>query len=184
MSKYRRVEHGPLHPRIRVPDFIADSSPRVPSSTKARNDHRAHTCSKWQTGNYPLLQLLINAPLTATPAGALSSASWSSASSPSPRGSSVPKARTKRTSPSNHRPIHSRPLTRLHSVWRSTIILSAASCWLMWGTCWKRTNGRDLELTSWTAITFLAQWHPLISPQRKDLRPEFNQGPAAGNSFL
>ncbi|KAK4499462.1 hypothetical protein PRZ48_009977 [Zasmidium cellare] len=52
------------------------------------------------------------------------------------------------------------------AVWRSTIILSAASCWLMW------------------AITFLAQWHPLIAPERKDLRPEFNQGPAAGNSFL
>ncbi|EME79700.1 uncharacterized protein MYCFIDRAFT_37797, partial [Pseudocercospora fijiensis CIRAD86] len=50
------------------------------------------------------------------------------------------------------------------TVWRSTIILSAASCWLMW------------------AITFLAQWHPLISPERNDLRPEFNQGPVKGGS--
>ncbi|KAL9531691.1 V-type proton ATPase subunit [Sphaerulina musiva] len=40
------------------------------------------------------------------------------------------------------------------SVWRSTIILSTASCWLMW------------------AITFLAQWHPLIVPERSDLRME------------
>lgn len=40
------------------------------------------------------------------------------------------------------------------TVWRSTIILSTASCWLMW------------------AITFLAQWHPLIVPERSDLRME------------
>ncbi|PPJ58853.1 hypothetical protein CBER1_09262 [Cercospora berteroae] len=40
------------------------------------------------------------------------------------------------------------------TVWRSTIILSTASCWLMW------------------AITFLAQWHPLIVPERSDLRLE------------
>ncbi|KAI5366122.1 Putative ATPase, V0 complex, subunit e1/e2 [Septoria linicola] len=40
------------------------------------------------------------------------------------------------------------------TVWRSTIILSTASCWLMW------------------AITFLAQWHPLIVPERSDLRQE------------
>ncbi|KAK4629013.1 V-type proton ATPase subunit e [Fulvia fulva] len=45
------------------------------------------------------------------------------------------------------------------AVWRSTIILATASCWLMW------------------AITFLAQWHPLINPERKDLRPEFNRVP-------
>ncbi|KAF2188719.1 hypothetical protein K469DRAFT_565303, partial [Zopfia rhizophila CBS 207.26] len=40
------------------------------------------------------------------------------------------------------------------TVWRSTLILSAVSCYLMW------------------AITFLAQWHPLISPIRYDIRPE------------
>ncbi|KAK8207524.1 ATP synthase subunit H-domain-containing protein [Phyllosticta capitalensis] len=46
------------------------------------------------------------------------------------------------------------------TVWRSTLILSAWSCYLMW------------------AITFLAQWHPLINPRRSDLRPEL-EGSAA-----
>ncbi|KAL3466316.1 V-type proton ATPase subunit E [Aspergillus heterothallicus] len=40
------------------------------------------------------------------------------------------------------------------TLWRSTLILSLASCYLMW------------------AITFLAQWHPLIAPRRADIRPE------------
>ncbi|KAF2236972.1 hypothetical protein EV356DRAFT_530483 [Viridothelium virens] len=40
------------------------------------------------------------------------------------------------------------------SVWRSTLILSASSCFLMW------------------AITFLAQLHPLIQPIRSDLRAD------------
>ncbi|KAL4875305.1 V-type proton ATPase subunit E [Aspergillus karnatakaensis] len=40
------------------------------------------------------------------------------------------------------------------TLWRSTIILSIASCYLMW------------------AITFLAQWHPLIAPKRADIRPD------------
>ncbi|KAK2067608.1 hypothetical protein P8C59_001331 [Phyllachora maydis] len=40
-------------------------------------------------------------------------------------------------------------------LWRSSIILSLVSCYLMW------------------AITFLAQLHPLIEPRRSDLRPEF-----------
>ncbi|KAL5119142.1 H(+)-transporting V0 sector ATPase subunit e [Pleosporales sp. CAS-2024a] len=44
------------------------------------------------------------------------------------------------------------------TVWRSTLILSAAAMYIMW------------------AITFLAQLHPLISPQRNGLRPELNQG--------
>ncbi|KAF2637614.1 hypothetical protein P280DRAFT_472304 [Massarina eburnea CBS 473.64] len=45
------------------------------------------------------------------------------------------------------------------TIWRSTLVLSAASMYIMW------------------AITFLAQLHPLISPYRKDLRdPEqFNR---------
>lgn len=43
-------------------------------------------------------------------------------------------------------------------VWRSSLILSAWSCYLMW------------------AITFLAQWHPLINPRRSDLRPEGGEG--------
>lgn len=35
-----------------------------------------------------------------------------------------------------------------------------------------------------TAITFLAQWHPLIQPQRSDLRPEYihHEGPG-GSRF-
>ncbi|KAK9596405.1 H(+)-transporting V0 sector ATPase subunit e [Aspergillus fumigatus] len=40
------------------------------------------------------------------------------------------------------------------TLWRSTLILSLASCYLMW------------------AITFLAQWHPLIVPKRSDIRPD------------
>ncbi|KAL2834476.1 ATPase, V0 complex, subunit E1/e2 [Aspergillus cavernicola] len=40
------------------------------------------------------------------------------------------------------------------TLWRSTLILSLASCYLMW------------------AITFLAQWHPLIAPRRADIRPD------------
>ncbi|PLN76589.1 ATPase, V0 complex, subunit E1/e2 [Aspergillus taichungensis] len=39
------------------------------------------------------------------------------------------------------------------TLWRSTLILSFASCYLMW------------------AIVFLAQWHPLIVPKRSDIRP-------------
>jgi len=34
------------------------------------------------------------------------------------------------------------------------------------------------------AITFLAQWHPLISPERNDLRPEYNNGPVKSPSFF
>ncbi|KFY59607.1 hypothetical protein V496_05642 [Pseudogymnoascus sp. VKM F-4515 (FW-2607)] len=41
------------------------------------------------------------------------------------------------------------------TVWRSTLILSFASCYIMW------------------AITFLAQLHPLINPKRSNLRPEY-----------
>ncbi|KAA6415006.1 MAG: V-type proton ATPase subunit e [Lasallia pustulata] len=41
-----------------------------------------------------------------------------------------------------------------NTVWRSTLILSFASCYIMW------------------AITFMAQWHPLIAPRRADWRPE------------
>ncbi|KAH9824459.1 putative vacuolar (H+)-ATPase subunit e isoform B [Teratosphaeria destructans] len=79
------------------------------------------------------------------------------------------------------------------TVWRSTLILSAWSCWLMWGK-WMEAAGAqdDLEghvggrmwktrdrVLTWrhTAITFLAQWHPLIVPERNDLRPEYANGP-------
>ncbi|KAF4556390.1 ATP synthase subunit H-like protein 2 [Elsinoe fawcettii] len=41
------------------------------------------------------------------------------------------------------------------TVWRSSLILSAGFCYLMW------------------LVVFLAQWHPLIKPERSDLRPEF-----------
>ena len=34
------------------------------------------------------------------------------------------------------------------------------------------------------AITFLAQWHPLIAPERADLRPEYNGGPVASNGMF
>ncbi|KAF4512995.1 hypothetical protein G6O67_000318 [Ophiocordyceps sinensis] len=40
-------------------------------------------------------------------------------------------------------------------LWRSSLILSIVSCYLMW------------------AITFLAQLHPLIVPRRSDLREQF-----------
>ncbi|KAG5983853.1 hypothetical protein E4U55_007003 [Claviceps digitariae] len=40
-------------------------------------------------------------------------------------------------------------------LWRSSLILSIVSCYLMW------------------AITFLAQLHPLIEPKRNNLREEF-----------
>lgn len=39
-------------------------------------------------------------------------------------------------------------------------------------------------LTSSIAITFLAQWHPLINPERNDLRPEYNNGPAKSNGMF
>ncbi|KAF2805505.1 uncharacterized protein BDZ99DRAFT_395664, partial [Mytilinidion resinicola] len=45
------------------------------------------------------------------------------------------------------------PKGETQTVWRSTLVLSAVAMFLMW------------------AITFLAQWHPLIAPRRLDLRP-------------
>ncbi|KAJ5112581.1 ATPase V0 complex subunit E1/e2 [Penicillium argentinense] len=45
------------------------------------------------------------------------------------------------------------PKNDSRTVWRSTLILSFVSCYLMW------------------AIVFLAQLNPLISPKRADIRP-------------
>ncbi|KAF2423485.1 hypothetical protein EJ08DRAFT_447959 [Tothia fuscella] len=42
------------------------------------------------------------------------------------------------------------------TVWRSSLILSAWAMFLMW------------------AITFMAQWHPLISPIHNSLRPGYD----------
>ncbi|BDD56150.1 H(+)-transporting V0 sector ATPase subunit e [Monascus purpureus] len=39
------------------------------------------------------------------------------------------------------------------TLWRSSLILAFAACYLMW------------------AITFLSQLHPLIVPMRSDIRP-------------
>ncbi|KAJ5510066.1 ATPase, V0 complex, subunit E [Penicillium expansum] len=39
------------------------------------------------------------------------------------------------------------------TLFRSTLILTFVSCYLMW------------------AIVFLSQWHPLIAPKRSDIRP-------------
>ncbi|KAK9379785.1 ATP synthase subunit H-domain-containing protein [Kockiozyma suomiensis] len=44
------------------------------------------------------------------------------------------------------------------TVWRSSIILTLAMCYIMW------------------ALTYLSQLHPLIQPMRSDLRPEFAEG--------
>lgn len=41
------------------------------------------------------------------------------------------------------------------TVWRSTVSLSLAMMFLMW------------------AFTYLCQLHPLVSPKRSDLRPEY-----------
>merc|ERR1712093_275581 len=44
------------------------------------------------------------------------------------------------------------PKGETQTIWRSSLILSFASCYIMW------------------AITFLAQWHPLIEPRASGLR--------------
>ncbi|RPB02012.1 hypothetical protein L873DRAFT_1802872 [Choiromyces venosus 120613-1] len=40
------------------------------------------------------------------------------------------------------------------TIWRSSLILSLAACYIMW------------------AITLMAQLHPLVVPKRSDMRPE------------
>jgi hypothetical protein len=62
------------------------------------------------------------------------------------------------------------------SVWRSTLILTFASCYIMWG---KSAPPRLWSLVCAivdigdTAITFLAQLHPLIEPKSSTLRPGY-----------
>lgn len=59
----------------------------------------------------------------------------------------------------------------------------------MWGTYYTTDTTPDIEREVLTfvelvAITFLAQWHPLIAPERADLRPEYNQGPVASKGMF
>ncbi|RDW92044.1 V-type proton ATPase subunit e-like protein [Coleophoma crateriformis] len=67
------------------------------------------------------------------------------------------------------------PKGETQTIWRSSLILSFASCYIMWGTQQFQRSAMaapgltDLDI----AITFMAQWHPLIVPRRGDLRPEF-----------
>lgn len=72
----------------------------------------------------------------------------------------------------------------VYRIWRSSLILSFASCYIMWGTYSHRIDPDYTEketeamspgiiLTLTTAITFLAQWHPLIVPRRGDLRDDY-----------
>lgn len=66
---------------------------------------------------------------------------------------------------------------QVHSVWRSTLILSFVSCYLMWGMSSSPSlapleTGSATSLTPGTAIVFMAQWHPLIAPKRADIRPD------------
>ncbi|KAF7682307.1 hydrogen ion transmembrane transporter [Alternaria burnsii] len=78
---------------------------------------------------------------------------------PSPKSTPTPTKPSLRTKSSLELPL-ANPEDRSagRTVWRSTLVLSAAAMYIMW------------------AITFLAQLHPLISPIRGDLRPEYNGG--------
>jgi V-type H+-transporting ATPase subunit e len=62
-------------------------------------------------------------------------------------------------------------LTLFSSVWRSSLILAFASCYLMWGTILSIENN-ELRLMS-VAITLLAQLNPLVEPRRGDWRPDY-----------
>lgn len=126
------------------------------------NNEPLHNSSRWQTGTSDLLRIpRIRASLTCAPntAGVSSSASSSSSSSAPWHGSLAPRARTRRTSyplliarshntlsatsPASALAFKTRQATNtfaIGSVWRSTLILSAWSCWLMWGTYYITTN--------------------------------------------
>ena len=64
----------------------------------------------------------------------------------------------------------------------------------MWGTYYTHHTSQpstvDIETRQakvtddLAAITFLAQWHPLIAPERADLRPEYNGGPVASKGMF
>lgn len=62
----------------------------------------------------------------------------------------------------------------IHRVWRSSLVLSAVACYLMWRKCsmspWSGTSFANYPLP---VVTFMVQLHPLIGPRRGDLRPEY-----------
>ncbi|KAE9363552.1 hypothetical protein N431DRAFT_114742 [Stipitochalara longipes BDJ] len=60
------------------------------------------------------------------------------------------------------------PKGETQTIWRSSLILSFASCYIMWGMILLLHSQNSLLI--FIAITFLAQWHPLIVPRRNDLR--------------
>lgn len=88
-------------------------------------------------------------------------------------------------------PLIPRPITRTNtsrsSIWRSTLVLSFASCYIMWGTSVHTHRPRCSQILLWkkeakhmltrsAAIVFLAQWHPLIEPKMGKLRPGYAGG--------
>lgn len=68
-------------------------------------------------------------------------------------------------------------LTGINRVWRSTLILSFASCYIMWGESPSAAYTTSLMWTNnMVAITFMAQWHPLIEPKMSKLRKGYPGG--------
>jgi hypothetical protein len=65
----------------------------------------------------------------------------------------------------------------LDRVWRWVLILSFSSCYIMWGTCLTIYDlSRSIKTDHHIAITFLAQWHPLIQPRMTGLRKGYAGG--------
>ncbi|KAJ6100064.1 hypothetical protein N7467_001599 [Penicillium canescens] len=63
------------------------------------------------------------------------------------------------------------------TLFRSTLILTFVSCYLMWGTYSDYLLAHVYQplyllFGIWYAIVFLSQWHPLIAPKRADIRPD------------
>lgn len=55
-------------------------------------------------------------------------------------------------------------------------MLSFASCYIMWGMYLTTNAGFEKGTDQETAITFLAQWHPLIQPRMTGLRKGYAAG--------